>query len=310
MQKLSDWSILIFGLSPAAQSKIIYTFFAILFLWVVRKITLKIVFDRTITIDTKYQWRRGANYLVSILGMLLVGRIWFEAFQSLSMFLGLATAGLAVALKEPVANLAAWLFIFFRKPFDIGDRIQIGEKSGDVVDMRIFQFSILEVGNWVDADQSTGRIIHVPNGLVFSQMVANYSKGLKFLWNEIPVLITFESDWKKAKGLLLDIANKSVGHIKKAVEKKLKREPPKYLIRYSILDPAVYTTVRDSGVLLTIRYLCEPHQRRNTEQALWEAILTEFGNNSDIEFAYPTRRLFYQEHEKEIDQDPGEKPLD
>ena len=67
---------------------------------------------------------------------------------------------------------------------------------------RIFMFTLMEIGNWVDADQSTGRVIHIPNGKVFKEVLANYSKGFQYIWNEIPVLVTFESNWKKAKEIL------------------------------------------------------------------------------------------------------------
>ena len=86
-----------------------------------------------------------------------------------------------------------------RKPLKVGDRVQIGDVTGDVIDIRIFQFSVIEIGNWVDADQSTGRIIHIPNGTIFIKWQANYTAGFEYIWNEIPVLVTFESDWKTAK---------------------------------------------------------------------------------------------------------------
>ncbi len=104
--------------------------------------------------------------------------------------MGLFTAGLAIALKDPLTNLAGWLFIVFRKPFIVGDRIQIGPHAGDVVDIRPFQFTILEIRNWVDADQSTGRMIHLPNAKVFVEAQANYSLGFNYIWNEIVVRLT------------------------------------------------------------------------------------------------------------------------
>ena len=76
-----------------------------------------------------------------------------------------------------------------------------------LIDLRIFQFTLMEIGNWVDADQSTGRIVHVPNGSVFVTPLANYAKGFQYIWNEIPVLVTFESDWRRAKEILEGIAN-------------------------------------------------------------------------------------------------------
>ena len=96
-----------------------------------------------------------------------------EGLRSLGTFLGLLSAGLAIALKDVVASMAGWIFILWRRPFQLGDRIQIGDRAGDVVDLRLFQFTLLEIGNWVDADQSTGRSIHVPNGAVFTEPLFN-----------------------------------------------------------------------------------------------------------------------------------------
>ena len=180
----------------------------------------------------------------------------------------------------------------WRRPFQVGDRIQLGNHAGDVIDLRIFQFTLMEIGNWVDAEQSTGRILHIPNGQVFSDVLANYSKGFQYIWNEVPVLVTFESNWKKAKEILLRIGVKHAEHLSKTAEQRVKKASMKFMIFYSKLTPTVYTCVKDCGVLLTIRYLCEPRRRRGSEQAIWEEILEEFAECQDIDFAYPTQRFY------------------
>jgi small-conductance mechanosensitive channel len=188
--------------------------------------------------------------------------------------------------------MAGWGFIMFRKPFEIGDRVQIGDHAGDVIDLGFFQFKLIEIGNWVDADQSTGRIIHVPNGKVFNEVQANYNKGFDHIWHEIPILITFESDWAKAKDILTTIINNNAKSFTKEADKKLKQASAKYLIFYSKLTPIVYTSVKDSGICLTIRYLCEPRRRRSTQEKIWEETLIEFSKFDNIDFAYPTTRFF------------------
>ena len=123
-------------------------------------------------------------------------------------------------------------------------------------------------------------------------MLANYSRGFQYLWHEIPVLITFESDWRKAKDILLEIAKKHAEELSGSAERRVRQAAKKFMIFFSKLTPIVYTTVRDCGVLLTIRVLCEPRARRGTEEAIWEDILDEFSKCDDIDFAYPTQ-LFY-----------------
>src|SRR5256886_4889435 len=188
--------------------------------------------------------------------------------------------------------LAGWAFILWRRPFEVGDRVQIGPHAGDVIDLGLFQFTLNEIGAWVQADQSSGRIIHVPNGKVFTDPVANYNKGFRYIWNEVPVLVTFESDWRKAKQILTKIAVKHAEHLTAQAEHDLLAASQQYLINYRKLTPIVYTKVVDSGVQLTIRYLIEPRKRRGTEHAIWEDILTEFAATPDIDLAYHTVRGF------------------
>jgi len=292
MTNIMNWLRDILGLSHAFQSKLFTTFITIILLWLVRRLVLKVIYKRKEDARFHYRWRKISVYIAFGLGFFLIGRLWFEGFQSISTYLGLLSAGLAIALQDPLVNLAGWVFIMWRRPFSVGDRIQIGEKIGDVIDQRIFMFTLMEIGNWVDADQSTGRVIHVPNGKIFRDVLANYSRGFQYIWNEVPVLVTFESDWKKAKNILMRIGNKHAEHLSKSAEQKVKRAARKYLIFVNKLTPIVYTSVKDCGVMLTIRYLCEPRRRRTSEQAIWEDILEEFGKCEDIDFAYPTQRFY------------------
>ncbi len=223
-----------------------------------------------------YFFRRTVLYTYSVILILLIVPVWIRGIGSISTFLGLASAGLAIAMHDTIANITGWFFIIWRKPFKVGDRIQINETAGDVIDIRIFQFSLIEIGNWVDADQSSGRIIHVPNSKVLRDPLANYNIGFEFIWHEIPVLITFESDWQKTKELLEKIVNENALHLTKDAEKQVRKAAEKYLVFYGKLSPIVYTTVKASGVLHTIRFLVNPRQRRKIEQDIWEAILIEF----------------------------------
>ena len=211
---------------------------------------------------------------------------------SLGTFLGLASAGLAVALHDTIANMAGFLFIEARKPFRVGDRIELDGVAGDVIDIRLFQFSIVEIGNWVDADQSTGRIIHVPNSITLKKPLANSHLGFEYIWHEIGVLVTFESDWKKAKQLLLGIGKENAEYLSNGAQTQIRRAARKYLIVAGTLTPTVYTTVKDSGIMLTMRYLVDPRQRRGTEQKMWEDILDAFASESNIDLAYPTTRFY------------------
>ena len=280
------------GLHPATQQKILISILFVIFLSLVRFAVLRLVWRQTENIKIRYQWKRTLSFIIPFIGLILIGAVWLPVFEEFGTFLGRFTAGIAIALKDPLTNLAGWFFILFRKPFTVGDRVQIGEHTGDIIDIRLFQFTMLEIGNWVDADQSTGRIIHLPNGKVFLEPQANYSSGFEYIWNEIQVYITFESNWSKAKGILDAIIKRHAENVELKAEREIREASKNYMIYYKHLTPIVYTKVMEYGIQLTIRYLCNPRKRRGSENEIWQAVLTQFNSQKDIQFAYPTTRFF------------------
>ena len=276
----------------SSQQRLLASAVGLTVVLIIRMAVLRLVNRQVENPRTRYTWRKNISYVSITLSLIFVAGPWLPNVGSLSTFLGLTTAGFTVVLRDPIVDIVGWLFLLWRQPFQVGDRIEIGDHAGDVIDMRTFQFTLMEIGNWVESDQSTGRIIHVPNSAVFRDAIANYSQGFQYIWNELSVLVTFESDWQKAKGILSAIADDHAAPLTDVAQEHLKQAARRYLIFYSKLTPIVYTSVQDSGVQLTIRYLCEPRQRRGSEEAKWEAILTAFAAEPDIHFAYPTQRFY------------------
>jgi len=289
---MTDWLLSSFDSESHLQLKIFGSLLIVVVLWLLRILIVWIVDQRTESDRVRYNWRKLSSYLTFAIGVVLVSPLWFNT-ESIATFLGLASAGLVIALRGPVNDLFAWIMIWWRRPLEIGDRISIGQHAGDVVDIRIFQFTILEIGNWVHADQSTGRVLHIPNRKILEEPLANYHKGLGDIWNEIEVFITFESNWQKAKAIIEEITERDAAQFSQDAAERVRKAARRYLIYYPHLTPIVYLRVERSGVLLTIRYLCDPRRRRSTEQKIWEDILDNFARHEDIELAYPTQR-FYQ----------------
>lgn len=272
--------------------RIVFTLLVIIFFWFVGRINARFLDHKIKDVKLRYTWGKTSLYILTGLGFIVTGMIWFEGMQSIATFLGLLSAGLAIALKDLVANLFGWVFIMWRKPFEVGNRIQIGQQSGDVIDIRPFQFTILEIGNWVNGDQSTGRMVHVPNSFLFNQSLFNYDRGFNYIWNELHITVTFESNWKKAKNILQEIADSNALPATSDVEEQIQKAAKHFMIIYKVLTPKVYTTIEDSGVLLSVRYLCDVKKRRSTTEIISESILEEFSKHNDIDFAYPTTRFY------------------
>jgi small-conductance mechanosensitive channel len=240
----------------------------------------------------RFQMTRVTGYAIGFTALIIIARLWIQGITGIATYLGLVSAGIAIALQDPVTNLAGWLYILIRRPFKVGDRIQVGTNTGDVVDIRPLRFIMLEIGNWVHADQGTGRILHVPNGLVFKNSVANYDEAFGYIWNELDITITFESDWRAAKKLLEKVLLEQSDEIDAHVRKRIDDAAHLLHIKFPKVTPVVWTTVVESGVRLTMRYLCKPRARRSSETHIWEQVLDGMAATPNVDFAYPTTRRF------------------
>jgi small-conductance mechanosensitive channel len=200
-------------------------------------------------------------------------------------------AGLAIAMREVLLNLAGWLYITLMSAYKQGERIEINNIHGDVVDIRLMRTTVMEIRGWVDADQSTGRLTHLPNGWVLMHATYNYSRGFKFIWNELSITLTFRSDWEKARDIMAELAEESAVLVEQQAAAEIRQMSREFLVHYSILTPFVYVRVVDNGVRLTLRYLCDVRKRRGTEHAITVSILHAFKQTENIEFAYPALNL-------------------
>ncbi|MFH1505285.1 MAG: mechanosensitive ion channel domain-containing protein [Candidatus Omnitrophota bacterium] len=254
-------------------------------------IAVSIVNRRIENIKVKHVVRKNVVYLLNFLIIIFVIFVWLQNISSITIFFSVMGAGIALALQEVILCAAGWVLILMRRPFEAGDRVELGGVKGDIIDIRLFQTSLLEIGNWVDADQSTGRIVNIPNSAVFKKENYNYNQGFEFIWNEIKILVTFESDWKKAEEIINKHGKKEAEGMESIVKRKIKNMTKRYMIYYEKLTPIVYANIKDSGVELTLRYLTEARMRRATQDRLCRAILDDFEKEEKVSFAYPTYRI-------------------
>src|SRR5947199_1740439 len=157
-----DWLQTRLGISPELQLRLLATLATMVGLWLVHRIALALVYRRVRDPRSRYSWRKTLTYLLYAVGIVIVGRMWFPGIESLTTILGFLSAGLAIALKDAVSNLAGWAFILWRRPFEVGDRVQIGPHAGDVIDLGWFQYTLSEIGACAQARQSRGPTIHSP----------------------------------------------------------------------------------------------------------------------------------------------------
>lgn len=260
---------------PHSVAKIVATVIVVTFILVVKKMVMLTISRLTSDhhkVTAAAGWIGLLAYMVIGLGVI---RIWFEGLDNFLTFLGIIAVGLTIVSKELILNFVAFWVIIWRDLFTVGQRVQVGDTVGDVTRKGILYFSLMEVGNWVQADQSTGRLVRIPNALVLTTPVVNYSKGFRYIWNEVTVTLTPGSNWRRAREIMTRIAGEYVA------ETGDTPKPPKPVgdeefIIFRRLTPKVYLSLGDYGYKLSLRYLCKPRERRDSANTLLERILEAF----------------------------------
>ena len=226
----------------------------------------------------KYFRNRMLKIALNIISIILVVLLWGHRISGMITIISFLSAGIAIAVKEIIFDFFAGIYINMKKIFELEDRVEINGIKGDVVNIRSLGFEVLEVGDRVHAEQSTGRIIHIPNSFVFLYPLKNYTKAFKYIWDEITVRVPLDADIEKTKEVLYDIVNSNeiLETIPKKMEDAVADVTVEYRIYYNYLDPIIYTEIVDSHVELYIRYIVHPKKSRIVEDEIYLKILDEY----------------------------------
>jgi small-conductance mechanosensitive channel len=289
-----DWNGVFEGIIGFLRGNIVVLCGLLLIIVVLERVATLLA-DRYVSDDERrHVLKKWLRYLALFFGFLSILVLYGSYANKDTFFLvGLFLAGIAISLRDVFSNFIGWLIINSQKGFKHGDRIKIGTiVSGDVIDIGVLRTTLVEIGEWVEADQSTGRLVTVPNSLVLTNSVCNYTEGHDLIWNEFQVCVTFESDWEAAEKIMVAIAQADFEEKREFIIERLRKVRKRYLLRYNFITPKVYVKIADSGVVLTLRYMVRARRRRTMDDMISREILQRFAREPSIEFAYPTMRLY------------------
>lgn len=221
----------------------------------------------------RYRARKWVGVIGWIVAILFVLALFSDRLQSLVVSVGVIGVAVAFALKESLASLGARATITFGRVFDVGDRIQIGDIRGDVIDIGLLKTTLMEVGGWVAGDLYTGRIVRLSNSRVFADAVFNYSADFSFLWDEIHVPVRYRSDFKLAREMLVEAADAVCGEFVDEAKETWKRMTGRYRLEPAQTDPLITLVANDNWVEFTVRYVVPYTLRRVTKDRLFSRIL-------------------------------------
>ena len=262
-------------------------FFVILYM--LRRFLLNRLYGRLKNSEHWYVARKFARWLNNIILFVVFMFIFGKNLTGFTTAIGLAGAGVTYALREVIVSIAGWFAILFGDFFETGNRVLLGGIKGDVVDIGVLRTTLMEIGEWVDGDQYTGRIVRVANSYIFNSPVYNYAADFKFLWDEIMIPLRFKSDMKVAKTILLDIAEKYTGEYNKEAAIAWENMKRRYKLENASLDNQVFLTFNDNWVEINLRYVVDYRERRGVKDKLFSEILERFNQEGErLEIASET----------------------
>jgi small-conductance mechanosensitive channel len=236
--------------------------------------------------DARYRVRKFVVFSGYFATLLFIAILFEDRLGRLSFALGVAGAGVAVALQDVLASIAGAFSIGFSRLYEAGDRVQIGDTRGDVLDIGLLRTTLLEIGNWVSRDLYSGRIVRIPNSTVLKTSVFNYSQGFRFIWDEIKVLFTTSSDCELAKQMLLQVAKVAIGEYVVEAQTSWKSMSENYRIAKPPLEPSVVLVVNAGSLEFTLDYVVDYTERSIMKDKLFTRIVEEVANsNGRIEWA-------------------------
>jgi hypothetical protein len=224
----------------------------------------------------------------AIAGFVIIVLIWLPTGNNLAIALGILGAGLAIASQEMIGSLAAGLNIWLGNIYRIGDRVRVGEVVGDVMDISLLRTTVMEVGEWVKADQYTGRVVTVANREVWTNPVYNYTQHWGYLWDEITLPITYESDWQRAADIMLEHGQTYTEALQADAEAKLRRMIDRYPLKDTKVEPTLYVAMTDNWIEMTLRFVVDAQERRGVKGRLHRDLLQHFQGEEKIAVASTT----------------------
>lgn len=228
----------------------------------------------------QYKTLNFIKLIISIIQILIIYLIWESNIKNAMTLISFISAAITLSLKDYILNLFAGFYIKLYKPFKLEDRIEIKGQKGDVINLGSLFFELLEISDNY-GHQSTGVVSIIPNSIIFTETVKNMNKGFKYIWDEIKVQISLDSDVILAKKTLYKIINNI--DVIKNIPIKMKNElknNTSYRMYYNKYEPMIYTEVKDKHIELNIRFLINPKKARLVESYIWNEILKEYKNEN------------------------------
>jgi small-conductance mechanosensitive channel len=270
------------------------TLIILMFMWMAYA-CIRFVINRKITNPEQcHAWRDRVFYFFVVISAFLIGRVWISGLQQMFTLVSILAAAYTVTQKETLMNVTGCFVIRWRKLFKAGDRIEIDGNYGEVARIGMLYFEMMECRHDMMGDQTTGRLMKVPNGEVLDKPLINYSEPFASPWQQIKMMLTDTSNVKQAITFLEKHLNKAIADHYPAAKAKYDEYMKTHLVadqqfetqHYVYVDPA-----NSYGITLVMRFMCPAKHVSKVESDVWEAFLAYIDKRDDIKLALTSYRI-------------------
>ena len=268
--------------------KLVMSLVVVAVTWIAYRIVRNVIKRRikdTAHMHTLRMLVRNAFFFADSVIVLL---IWLGVGSNLTVAMGILGAGIAFASQEVIGSFAGYLNIVSGSIYRIGDRVRIGNVVGDVMDISILRTTVMEIGEWVQADQYTGRIVTIANRAVFADPVFNYTQHWGYIWDEITLPITYTSDWRRAAEIMLENAQEYTEELHADAAARLSKMIDRYPLQSTQVEPTIYMAMTDNWIEITLRYIVDARERRKIKGQLHRELLQHFETEENVTVASMT----------------------
>ncbi|MBR0071018.1 MAG: mechanosensitive ion channel, partial [Campylobacter sp.] len=250
-----------------------------------------------------------ANKIINVINFSVIALILLLSYiENMSYFvtvLGFASAGLAIAMKDMFMSSLGWIVIVFGGEFRVGDRIKVKKDGvvyvGDIIDISVLRITIYEditYTTWKE-NKRAGRIIFIPNNYIFTDLISNYShSGMKTVWDGIDIMLTFDSNHKKAMYIIKNIARKYSKGYTDIAKKQMSKLRSQYSIKNPNVEPRIFSFFEPYGIQISVWYMTNSYATLGLRSNISSEILEALQKEDDITIAYPSYTLWRGKKEK------------
>lgn len=249
-----------------------------------------LIFPLTLKQDSIFIARRLGSYSTILLIFIILITFFLEDLKAIATIMGIVGAAVVIALQDMCSAFAGWFVIISSRKIRVGDRVEINGVRGEVIDIQILRTTLVELNNWLDVDETTGRMLIIPNNFIFKSEVFNYSHIHPYIWGKADIIITFESDPQKTYDLLFNALKEVTAKAYAAAAKGGTLMAKRYGVSRGIYEPHIHTVIGDSGICYSLFYVAHYRKITTMRDKIMLRVIEDVNKTEDIEFAYPTER--------------------